>query len=35
MRVPYEDRQAKLDLLMLYSKMAEMNVSKPKEKAQD
>ena len=35
MSVPYEDQQAKFDLLVLYSKMAEMNGSKSKEKIQD
>ena len=35
MSVPYDDQQAKLDLLMLYNKMAEVNVSKSKEKIQD
>jgi len=35
MSVPYEDQQAKLDLPMLYNKMAEMNVIKSKQKIQD
>jgi hypothetical protein len=35
MSVSYEDQQAKLDLLMLYNKMTELNGSKSKEKIQD
>jgi hypothetical protein len=33
--VPYGDQQAQLDLLMLYNRMAEMNVSTSKEEIQD
>jgi len=35
MSVPYGDQQAQLDLPGLCNKMAEMNVSKSKEKIQD